>query len=53
MNFKFAAIWSLATMAYNTILRDLLIKAIDDPDSQWDDTVLSIVDKIFEYSPVE
>lgn len=29
------------------VLRDLLLKAIDDPNQEWDDWVLSICDKVF------
>ena len=47
---KFMAIWSIAKLAYGSILRDLLKKSIDDPDTEWDDIVLSICDKIFEYT---
>ena len=38
-------------VAYARVLRGLLLKAIDDPDEQWDDYVLAILDKIFEYRP--
>ena len=38
-------------VAYARVLRPLLLKAIDDPDEQWDDYVLAILDKIFEYRP--
>lgn len=47
---KFMAIWEIAKMAYSVILRDLLKKAIDDPNTEWDDIVLGICDKIFEYA---
>lgn len=36
-------------MAYATILRALVLKAIDDPDSEIDDIVMSILDRIFDY----
>lgn len=42
-------IWNLAKMAYGTILRPLVLKAIDDPDSEIDDIVMSILDRIFDY----
>ena len=45
----YAALYQLACMAYRMILRSLLLKAVDDPDEQWDDILLSIVDKIFNY----
>lgn len=43
-------IWTLAKLAYATVLRPLLKKAIDDPDADWDDAVLKVLDAIFEYS---
>ena len=42
------AIWALSKMAYKTILRPLVLKAIDDPDSEVDDIVMSILDRIFD-----
>jgi len=47
---KFTVIYALLKQIYKTILRPLLVKAIDDPDEDWDDVVLSIVDKLFDYS---
>lgn len=47
MPMSYEALFKLATMAYKLILRDVLVKAIEDPDSDWDDTVLRIVDSIF------
>jgi len=46
---KAAAIMALMKMAYSSILRGLLKRAIDDPDAEWDDIVLSVVDKVFDY----
>jgi len=34
---------------YRTILRDLILKAIDNPDSEVDDFVLKMLDNLFEY----
>lgn len=45
-----APIFALAQMAYRMILRDLLIAAISDPETEWDDLVLDICDKIFSYT---
>ena len=42
-------IWFLIKLVYKTILRDLLIKAIDDPDSEVDDFVVAMLDRLFEY----
>lgn len=50
MSFKYMALWQLAKMAYSTILRSLLKTAIDNPDEEWDDMILQVCDRIFEYS---
>lgn len=34
---------------YAALLRDLLRRAVDDPDSDWDDLVLTMVDSLFRY----
>ena len=47
---KTPAIFGLVKIAYRMILRDLLLSAIEDPDTEWDDIVLDICDKIFDYS---
>lgn len=46
---KTAVIYSVAKTLYSSILRELLTKAISDPDQEWDDVVLTICDKIFDY----
>ena len=46
---KAEAILTLARMAYRTILRDLLVKAIDDPEKEWDDLVLKMLDALFGF----
>ena len=46
---KIKAMMMVMQTAYKYILRDLLIKAIDDPTTDWDDAVISVVDNIFEY----
>jgi len=38
-------------MAYQEILRDLLLQAIDDPDEEWDDMVMQSLDRLFNYTP--
>lgn len=43
-------LWTLAKLAYKVILRPLVLKAIDDPDSEVDDFVMGILDRIFDYS---
>lgn len=42
-------VYSLLKLAYTTILRDLVVKAIDNPDSEVDDFVLKMLDKLFDH----
>ncbi len=42
-------IWKLAKLAYRWVLRPILKKAIADPDSEIDEAVLLILDKLFQY----
>ncbi|KKL55354.1 hypothetical protein LCGC14_2256260 [marine sediment metagenome] len=37
-------------LIYKTILRELVFNAIDNPDSEIDDFVLKLLDKIFDYN---
>jgi hypothetical protein len=45
----YAALYKMLCMAYGQLLRALVKKAIDDPDSEIDDIALSILDKLFNY----
>ena len=45
----YAALYRLLCMAYAQILRELVQQAIEDPNSDWDDTVITILDKLFDY----
>ncbi len=45
----YAVLYKLLCMAYAQILRDLVKKAIDDPNTDWDDTVMMILDRLFNY----
>ena len=47
---NYAGIYMIVKMVYKTILRPLLVKAIADPEEVWDDFVLKIVDRVFDYS---
>lgn len=42
-------LYGIVCYAYKNGLRSLVAKAIDDPESDWDDIALSIMDKIFNY----
>ena len=44
---------TLAKVAYAKILRDLIIKKIDDPDSNIDESIIEIFDLVFEYKNVK
>jgi len=46
---KFSVVWALAKYLNKNILRQILKDAIDDTKTQWDDFVLSICDKVFDY----
>jgi len=43
-------LYGMLCYAYAQGLRDLIVKAIDDPDSEWDDLALSVLDRLFNYS---
>jgi hypothetical protein len=43
-------LYGIVCYAYANGLRSLVKKAIDDPDTDWDDMAISILDKIFNYS---
>lgn len=42
-------LFGLMTQAYGTILRPLLVKAIEDPETEWDDIAIEICDRLFNY----
>ncbi|GAI86249.1 unnamed protein product [marine sediment metagenome] len=42
-------LWTIIKMIYKIILRPLVLKAIDDPESDIDDFVMEVLDRIFEY----
>jgi hypothetical protein len=46
---KYLMIYDLVCLAYSKILRDLVVKAIDDPDSEIDDLIVSLLDKLFNF----
>lgn len=48
---KYTAIMMIMGMAYKLIFRTLLIKAINDPDEEWDDMILALCDGLFNYQP--
>lgn len=36
---------------YKTVLRDILKKAVDDPNTEWDDTLILMCDRLFGWKP--
>jgi len=42
-------IWTIVKMAYRIIIRPLVEKAIDDPDSEVDEFIMRLLDNLFEY----
>lgn len=40
-------IYIILGMVYSTILRGLLKKAVDDPEEEWDEMLLDILDRLF------
>lgn len=47
---QFAVILKVVSMLYSQILRDLLKKAIDNPEEEWDEFVLELCDKLFGFN---
>lgn len=45
----YAFLYKALCMAYEQFLRELVRKAIDDPDSEIDDVAMSILDRLFNY----
>jgi len=46
---KVAVIYKILCMIYADLLRPLVKKAVDDPNEDWDDMLMSILDKLFDY----
>ena len=46
---KSAIIYELIQRLYAGILRDIIVKAVDDPDSEWDEFGMNILDKLMGY----
>ncbi len=43
-------VFFIIKMVYRTILRDLGAKAIDNPDSDVDEFVMKMLDRLFDYT---
>ena len=46
---KESLILKMLGVAYAGFLRGLVLKTIDDPDTEWDDRVLKALDTLFQY----
>jgi hypothetical protein len=46
---QIAVIYKILCMIYSQLLRPLVVKAVEDPDEQWDDMLMGILDKLFDY----
>lgn len=40
----------IAKFLYKYIVRDIIKNTIDDPDTEWDDQLLKVLDRVFGYS---
>lgn len=45
-------IYGVVCQVYATVLRPVLKRAIDNPDEEWDELVMSMVDGLFNYTGV-
>ena len=46
---KATILFNILKLIYPRYIRPVLSKAIDDPDSEWDEILMGIVDRIFLY----
>ncbi|GAI23057.1 unnamed protein product [marine sediment metagenome] len=42
-------LWKLIKVAYAELIRPVLFKAIDNPDVEWDDFLMTRLDDLFDY----
>jgi len=45
----YQALYQLLCTAYKMVLRDLVVKAMNDPNSDWDEVALKMLDGMFSY----
>lgn len=48
---KLFGIIMIMKAAYRYLLRGLIKSAVDNPDENWDDTLMEILDRLFDYKP--
>lgn len=46
---KYKVLYEAACMLYRMMLRDMLLKTIDNPDEEWDDALMAAADALFGY----
>jgi len=42
-------LYGVVCQVYKSGLRQLVLNAVDNPETDWDDVAISILDKIFDY----
>ena len=45
----YKTIFVVLQMLYAQMLRALIVKAVDNPEEEWDDFMLSMLDRLFDY----
>lgn len=43
-------LYNILAMVYSSLLRGLVVKAVSDPDEEWDDILLDVLDRLFGYN---
>lgn len=46
---KYMLLYKVVCYAYGVLLRPVLLKAIDDPNQEWDDALMKAADALFDY----
>lgn len=49
----FTLVYTILRMIYKTVLRDTLVKAIDDPNSDVDEMIVGLLDRIFDENKIK
>lgn len=50
---KATMLMAMLRLIYPKYMRPVLFKAVDDPEAEWDEIIMSIVDRIFLYNTPE
>lgn len=46
---KYTVLYQAICMLYKMMLRDILKKAVDDPNEEWDDVLMAATDALFGF----